>query len=175
MSVATNYVKALSELTSDISELQNISMALASIKRLQKEKKYNLIISSPIISNEEKLAFIKDIINSDEKKIDNLLKLLSKNGRLEFLPEIAKMLEEHIATVKNDYIGYVYSKDGLSNEKMSQIEKKISEKLNINVKLVQKDDERNGVQVYVDVLGVEISLYEDDIKQRLIDNIIKAI
>jgi len=168
------YVKALVQ-TSTKEHLETIYNQLSAINSIAKDDKYKLIILSPIISKEDKVKFIVDALNIEDEKTINLLKLLAMNNRLVELPSIVALLKDTIANLTGDYKGYVYSKEPISESKIAEIESKLSNRFNKNIKLEQKTSNKNGIQVYVDSLNVEIAVYEDDIKSKLIKNIIRAI
>jgi F-type H+-transporting ATPase subunit delta len=168
------YVKALVETTTK-EHLETIYNTLKTIEVVSKDNKYKLIILSPIVSNEDKVKFISELLNIQDEKVINLLRLLANNNRLMELPSFVRLLKDIIANLTGDYIGYVYSKDSLSESKIAEIESKLSARFNKNIKLTQKPSDKAGIQVYVDSLNVEIAVYEDDIKAKLITDIIRAI
>jgi len=96
-------------------------------------------------------------------------------NRLAELPALVALLKDTIANLTGNYKGYVYSKEALAEAKISEIESKLSNKFGKNITLEQKISDKAGIQVYVDSLNVEIAVYEDDIKTKLIKNIIRAI
>ena len=168
------YVKALVETTTK-EHLETIYNQLSAINAVAKNDKYKLIILSPVISNDKKVEFIVEALKIEDEKTINLLKLLSLKNRLAELPALVALLKDTIANLTGNYKGYVYSKEPLSEGKIAEIESKLSNKFNKNIKLEQKTADRDGIQVYVDSLNVEIAVYEDDIKEKLIKNIIRAI
>ena len=168
------YVKALVETTTK-EHLETIYNQLSAINAVAKNDKYKLIILSPVISNDKKVEFIVEALKIEDEKTINLLKLLALKNRLAELPALVALLKDTIANLTGNYKGYVYSKEALSESKIAEIESKLSNKFNKNIKLEQKTADRDGIQVYVDSLNVEIAVYEDDIKEKLIKNIIRAI
>ncbi|NPA56048.1 MAG: F0F1 ATP synthase subunit delta [Epsilonproteobacteria bacterium] len=168
------YVKALIQTTTK-EHLEEIYNQLAAITQVAKDDKYKLIISSPLISGDKKVEFLVESLGIKDQKAVNLLKLLAANKRLSQLPELLSLLKDAIADITGNYKGYVYSHEALAESKIAEIEDKLSKKFNKNITLEQKLTDRSGVQVYVDSLNVEIALYEEDIKNRLIQNIIRAI
>lgn len=175
MSSATrNYVRALFAVATK-EEMSSVYNNLKPIKEVVKTKKYKLIISSPLISDEEKLSFIKSFMKDVDSKTDNILKLLIQNSRLEMLPNFIDELNELICQVTSNYKGVIYSKDELSESVIKDIEDKLSDKTCKNISLTPATFDKDGVKVFVEVLNIEISLYNQDIRDRLIDNIIKAI
>jgi len=168
------YVKALVE-SATKEHLEVIYNSLTPLMEISKDEKYNLIISSPLIRKDKKIEFIIDILSIEDKKIENLIKLLVENNRLKELPSLIFLLKDKIAELTGDYNGFVYSKDNLEESKIAEIETKLSNKFNKNIKLTQKSSDKDGIQVYVDSLNVEIAVYENDIKAKLITDIIRAI
>ena len=168
------YVKALVE-SATKEHLEVIYNKLTPLMEISKDEKYNLIISSPLIRKDKKIEFIIDILSIEDKKIENLIKLLVENNRLKELPSLIFLLKDKIAELTGDYNGFVYSKDNLEESKIAEIETKLSNKFNKNIKLTQKSSDKDGIQVYVDSLNVEIAVYENDIKAKLITDIIRAI
>jgi F-type H+-transporting ATPase subunit delta len=168
------YVKALVETTTK-EHLETIYNQLSAINAVAKNDKYKLIILSPVISNDKKVEFIVEALKIEDEKTINLLKLLALKNRLAELPALVALLKDTIANLTGNYKGYVYSKEPLSESKIAEIESKLSNKFNKNIKLEQQTADRDGIQVYVDSLNVEIAVYEDDIKEKLIKNIIRAI
>ena len=168
------YIKALVETTTK-EHLETIYNQLAPVSAVAKDEKYKLIISSPVISNEKKVDFIVESLKVEDSKTINLLKLLSLKNRLNQLPALVAVLKDTIADLTGNYKGYVYSKESLSESKVAEIETKLSNRFNKNIKLEQKTSDRDGIQVYVDSLNVEIAVYENDIKAKLITDIIRAI
>jgi len=168
------YVKALVETTTK-EHLETIYNQLVAIKEVSKSEKFKLIILSPVIDNNKKVEFIIDTLKIDDEKVKNLIKLLSLKNRLNQLDSLVDLLKDTIANLTGNYKGYVYSKDSLSESKIAEIESKLSKRFEKNIKLEQKVSEKAGIQVYVDSLNIEIAIYEDDIKTKLIKNIIRAI
>jgi len=168
------YVKALVETTTK-EHLETIYTELTPLIQLAKSEKYNLIITSPLISKDKKVEFLVELLGIKDEKVINLLKLIVENDRLKELPQAVILLKDILADITGNYKGFVYSKEALAESKIAEIESKLSAKFGKNIKLTQKTTQRSGVQVYVDSLNVEIAVYEDDIKAKLIENIIRAI
>jgi F-type H+-transporting ATPase subunit delta len=168
------YVKALVDTTTK-EHLEEIYTKLTPLVELAKCNKYNLIITSPMITNEKKVEFLVELLEIKDEKVINLFKIIAENRRLKELSKLVFLLKDIIAEITGNYKGFVYSKESLVESKLAQIEAKLSKRTNKNIKLIQKKIDKNGIQVYVDSLNVEIAVYEDDIKAKLIENIIRAI
>ena len=168
------YVKALVETTTK-EHLSVVYNSLLPITEVAKNLKYKLIITSPSIKNEEKVNFLVDALKIDDEKTINLLKLLAIKNRLTELPSLIAILKDTIADLTGDYKGYVYTKQNLSETKLKEIENKLSEKFNKNIILEQRLSDKDGIQVYVDSLNVEVAVYEEDLKSKLVKEILRAI
>jgi F-type H+-transporting ATPase subunit delta len=168
------YVKALIE-TESVDRLQDLYSVLSKVNDFSDVQKYNLIITSPILSNDEKVKFLVDLLQVNDEKAVNLLKLLAQNNRLKELPELVFLLKDAIAFLSGSYEGYVHTKEPINENKVKEIEEKLSKKFGKNINLTQSQSNKDGIQVYVDSLNVEVAVYEEDIKTKLITNIIRAI
>jgi len=168
------YVKALVKTTTK-SHLEDIYNQLVYVKELSKNSKYKLIIFSPIISKEEKIEFLISTLNITDTKVINLLKLLAENNRLNELPILVSLLKDIIAELTGNYKGYIITKNRISESKIAEIESKLSKRFNKNIKLEQGLSDKEGIQVYVESLNVEVAIFEEDIKEKLIKDIIRAI
>jgi len=168
------YVNALVKTTTK-DHLESLYLELLPLVELSKSEKYNLIISSPLVSKSKKVEFLIDILNIKDQKLKNLFKLISKNDKLKELPLMVALLKDIIANLTGNYKGYIYSQESLTESKVADIESKLSKKFGRNITLTQQTFDKEGIQVYVDSLNVEIAVYENDIKAKLIENIIRAI
>ena len=169
-----NYVKALSEVSTKM-ELEEIYNSLKPVTELASDDKYRLFIASPILSDAEKVEFLTTSLNISNKKVENLIKLLAENGKLKFLPVLVRELYEELCNETSNYRGVIYSNENLSSERVAIIEENLSKKVGKSISLTNEVVERDGIKVFVDVLDLEVSISNDDIKNKLIQDILKAI
>lgn len=172
--VAKKYVKALIS-SVDLGELENFSIIFDSLSRAFKNKKFKDIILSPEIDNSKKESFLLSIVNSKNSKIENLLKLIVKNGRSADIPEISKVLNHELAIKKNEFDGLLISNQKIDEDDLKDIEQKVSKKLGATIHLKSVVKDYNGLKVEIDDLGVEIALSTDRLKSQLVEHVLKAI
>ncbi len=170
--IVEKYTKALMSSLND-DEIVEIYEAIAKIALVANNPKFILIVKSPLLSLDEKLKFLIDLAQNDDKKLVNFLKILLINKRIDLIREIHQNLYEKVSEYLNTYAGIVEGKVGESV--LKELEKKLSEKFNAKIKLQLKESDLNGVRVFVDVLNVEVGLDENKIKRDLVNQILKAI
>lgn len=170
--IVEKYTNALMNTLSD-NEIVEIYEAIAKIASVANEPKFILIVKSPLLSLDEKLKFLIDLAQNDDKKLVNFLKILLINKRIDLIKEIHQNLYEKVSKYLNTYAGVVEGKVG--ENVLKELEKKLSEKFNAKIKLQLKESDLNGVKVFVDVLNVEVGLDENKIKRDLLNQILKAI
>ena len=170
--VVEKYTKAfLASLDKD--EVAEAYEAIARIALVAKDPKFILIVKSPILSVEEKLQFLSEIAEYKNKKFINFLRIILENKREDLFKEIHTSLYEKVSKYFNTYAGVVEGK--VSEDMLKEIENKLSQKFNAEIRLLLKEKDINGIKVFVDILNVEVAINEDKIKSDLINDILKAI
>jgi F-type H+-transporting ATPase subunit delta len=154
-------------------EVVEVYEAIARLALVAKDEKFILIVKSPLLSVDDKVKVLSEIADCKNEKFLNFIRILLENKRMDLIKEIHQSLYEKVSKLFNTYAGVVEGK--VSEETLKQIEKKLSEKFNADIKLQLKESELNGLKVFVDVLNVEVSIVEDRIKQELLNKILKAI
>ena len=170
--VVEKYTKAfLASLDKD--EVAEAYEAIARIALVAKDSKFILIVKSPMLSVEEKLQFLSDIAEYKNEKFINFLRIVLENKREDLFKEIHTSLYEKVSKYFNTYAGVVEGK--VSEDMIKEIENKLSQKFNAEIRLLLKEKDINGIKVFVDILNVEVAINEDKIKSDLINTILKAI
>ncbi len=172
--LAKKYVKALVD-GRDLKLISNVSNDLEKISKVFENEKFSQIISSPEISNSEKVEFVISLFKKPDNVLVNLIKLLAEKRRLNLLFDINEELKAQIAKLDNKYIGVVYTNQELSKDYVSSIETQFSKRFNVNLSLSQNVCDYDGIKVDIDGLGVEISFSKDRLKSQMIDHILKAV
>ena len=170
--IVEKYTKALMD-SIEQEKLSEIYEAIKKVASVANNPKFILIVKSPIISMDEKIKFLIEIAGNDNKKLVNFFKILLINKRIDLIKDISQNLYEKVSMLLNTYYGVVEGK--IQENILQELEKKLSEKFNANIKLRLKESELNGVRVFVDVLNVEVGLDENKIKRDLLNQILKAI
>jgi len=167
--VVLRYVEALFAEKS----LNKILLDLEKLSLAYEDEKFKEIISSYEVKKSEKVELLNTLTSN--KAVKNLVRLLAEKNRLDILPQIYTELNKKINISKNIYTGVVYSKDKLSPKEIKELEKKFSKKFDINLSLVNKNGQYNGIKVEIEDLGVEIGLGLDLVQSQLKDFVLKAV
>jgi len=172
--VAKRYVKALVE-GRDVKALTSLGKNLNEISTAFTDEKFNAIVSSPEVTDSQKVELVKSLVKKADESLTNLVKLLGEKRRLNLLPSIAKELNIQIAKINNKYVGVIYTNEKLSGDYVSSIETQFSKKFDVNLSLSQNVGDYDGIKVDIDGLGVEISFSKDRLRSQMIDHILKAV
>ena len=122
------------------------------------------LLSSCLISNEEKDEIIDKVFKSEEEYIRNFIKIIFINKRgnclIKILNEFIKTCNENL-NIKD---GIIYSVNKLSNEQIEKIQESLSTRLNCKVELTNSLDEKllGGVKV-----SIEDKIFDGSIKNKL--------
>jgi len=171
--IVEKYVNALLNSLSSDDEIVEIYEAISRVSLIANESKFILIVKSPLVSLDDKIKFLSQLAESKNEKLINFFKILLINKRIDLIKEIQQNLYSKVSNYFNTYAGIVEGK--INEETLKELEKKLSEKFNANIKLQLKERELNGIKVFVDVLNVEVAIDENRIKNNLIKQILKAI
>lgn len=172
--IAKRYVKALID-GRDVESATAICNDLKTISSAYGEDKFISIVTSSEVNSEDKVKLVLSFVDNASAELTNLVKLLGTKKRLEIIPAIASELESQVAKMNNSYTGVVYCNKELSTDYISTIEKKFSEKFNVQLSLSQNVCDYDGIKVDIDSLGVEISFSKDRLKSQMIEHILKAV
>ena len=135
--VSERYAQALLELVSDNLSKEDILKELLDITESVKGSgDLNKVMTSPVISNDEKKNVISKLFeNTTNKVILNLLKLLVDKKRFSMLESITKEYKNEINRINNLLIINVTSAIDLTEDEKSAIKDKLSNILNKNIEL----------------------------------------
>ncbi len=172
--IAKRYVKALIQ-DRNSSSIEYICEELNVISQAFHSEKFVSIIYSSEIKTTEKVNLILSFLKKPKKELENLLKLLGTNKRLNLIPDLVKELDAQISNMNNSHLGTVYTNTKLTKKHLSSIEKQFSEKFEVNLSFSQNVCDYDGIKVDIDSLGIEISFSKDRLKTQMIDHILKAV
>ena len=172
-SLYVRYSSALLLLAKEESKVKEYKEAIKSLLELfTSNEEINTYLKSYFVSDEEKFAFVDRLTKPyGLKSLSSFIKLLIKKHRFNSFKYIAN---EFISDA-NESIGvsegYVYSTTPLDKLELAKIEKAISKKMNQNVELINKIDDRliGGVKVVVHdhVFDGSIKAKLETLKQNL--------
>lgn len=146
--------------------LQNVSMCFDN-------ERFVNIISSPLVQRDQKQELVLSIVNINSDKFSNFIKLLSRNNRLNLIPNLYAYLNQYIDVVNGKYKLIIYSSFMLSDDEMEIITSSISKKTGVSLHPVQKSTNEEGIRIFIDSLFIEISFIRNQFNKSIKDHLLK--
>jgi F-type H+-transporting ATPase subunit delta len=172
--IAKRYVNALSEVATSEQKAE-YSEVLNAISELLKDDSVTERLTSPLISSADKTAFILDGIKGSDANLENFIKILGENSRLNLIPTIAKSLNQELQKESNEYEGVVTSTNALSDADLEGLQNSLKTYTGSTIKLTQTQSDVEGIRVSVEDLGIEVNFSKQRVKEQLIDFITKSL
>jgi F-type H+-transporting ATPase subunit delta len=172
--IARKYALALVTVTSN-EELEVITIYINGIRELFNDSKFMDILSSPIITKDEKVAIITDKLSEAPAKFINFIKILAESDRLEIIPQISEELLVIQSSESNTYTGYVESDTEFSSKKIEELKTTLSSRLGISLDLQTRRNDYDGIKVEIPDMGLRIDYSQSHIKEQMLVHILKAI
>ncbi|MCE3037846.1 F0F1 ATP synthase subunit delta [Helicobacter anatolicus] len=173
-SIAKRYVKAILQ-SWNFEQLEKLLKDLNLLQIACKTKDFQDAMHSPYLNFMQKQKMIFELVDSQDKQIHNLLSILLQNNRIEILPYIYDLIQQHIAFEKKVYHGDIYSKEELDEKIVASIQDKLARHFEVSLNLVQHRYEKDGISLKIEGLGVEISFSKERFFDDLKSYILKAI
>jgi F-type H+-transporting ATPase subunit delta len=149
--IARPYAQAVFDLARDEKALDAWSEALATARSLLADGAVVEYLSTPSLSNAERLEFLSGLVTSasgtsnilagEDKKGSNFLKLLLEYGRVSVLPEISEHFEVLKADVENTIDVTITSASALSDAQLSTLVDALKARFGRDVNLETQVDE----------------------------------
>jgi len=173
--IANRYVNALVDVTST-EQRAEFSEVLTAIAGLFEDDSVAEMLTSPLVSADQKTSFVLDGLGEDcDIKLQNFIKIIGENGRLDLLPTVARKLNQAIQKETNEYEGVVTSSNTLGDAEFADLEASLKTYTGSNIKLTQVQSDLDGIKVSVDDLGIEVNFSKQRVKEQLIDFITKSL
>ena len=173
--IAKRYVKALGEATGSAS-LANIADVFNAIAACFEDKKFLQIMENPDVAKAEKASILLDAVKSaDSEKLNNFMKLLVENGRIDIIPAMAEEMRKEIARSSKNYSGVVYSNEEIDAKTLADLSAGLGKKVDATVVLEFRKSDYNGLKVEVSDLDMEINFSKSRVNAQLVEHILKAI
>jgi len=173
--IAKRYVKALLS-DSDTAFAQNITILFESLAESFKNEKFLNIVANTEVPTADKTALLLEAVKpAESERVNNFVKLLVENKRINIIPAIAEVLRKNLANTTKTYNGTVYSDADIKTTVLDDLSKGLSKKYDSTIVLAFEKTDFNGIKVEVDDLGIEINFSKDRINSQIIEHIIKAI
>jgi F-type H+-transporting ATPase subunit delta len=173
--IAKRYIKAL-KAGSNLESMGSMSDIFSELADAFKDDKFVSIIQNPNVNMQDKSKILLDAVkNANSDKINNFIKLLAENKRIDIIPAIAKELKKDVAKSTKTYNGVVYSDSVIDAKLIEGLSAGLSKKFNSKISLKSVKNDFSGIKVDVEGLGIEINFSKDRIDSQIIEHIIKAI
>jgi len=173
--IANRYVNALVDVTSS-EERSTFSEVLSTVAGTFEDNSVAEMLSSPLVSAEQKTSFVLDGLGKgSDAKLQNFIKIIGENGRLDLLPTIAKKLNQAIQKETNKYEGVVTSSNTLSKAELTELQNSLKTYTGSTINLTQEQSDLDGIKVSVNDLGIEVNFSKQRVKEQLIDFITKSL
>ena len=173
--IAKRYIKAMNA-DADKASIQNMASVFSVLADSFKDEKFVQIIGNPNVSSNDKAEILLEAVASaDSSKVNNLIKLLVENKRINIIPAIAKELSKEIARSTKTYTGLVYSDTKITIKTMKELSDGLGKRFDSKISLTYVKDDFDGIKVDVEDLGIEINFSKTRIDSQMIEHIVKAI
>jgi len=173
--IAKKYIKAIKS-DSDLESLKSVGEVFSTLANSFSNDKFLSIIANPQVSGNDKSDILLDAVKSaSSEKINNLIKLLVENKRINIIPAIANELQKDIANATRTYSGIIYSNSNIEMKIIDELSSGLNKKFDSTISLTFIKSDFNGIKVEVEGLGIEINFSKDRIDSQIIEHIIKAI
>ena len=107
--IAKKYTQALVDSIQNPAELESTLQILKNISLAFRDKKTSDLLASPFLNKQQKEDLILSVLDKNNQKIQNLVKLLNSAGRLSLIPYIALELEKKMLALKKEYAATLVS------------------------------------------------------------------
>jgi F-type H+-transporting ATPase subunit delta len=173
--IAKRYIRAIKE-SVDTAAFENICTVFDAIAAEFEDPKFEQMINNPEVSDSEKEAvLLAGVKGAKSIQLDNLMRLLVENGRVEIIPAIATEMKKEIARDKKSYSGVVYSNDAMDPKSMADLGKDLGKKVGADITLEFVKTDFDGIKVEVEDLGIEIDFSKSRMNMQVVEHILKAI
>jgi len=173
--IAKRYIKAIKS-SFDIESMENITSVFSALAESFKDEKFINIIDNPNVAANDKLDILLDAVKSaGSKEVDNFVRLIVENGRINIIPAIAEEMRKDVANTTKTYEGVVYSDSDINAKVVQDLSDGLSKRFDSKITLEFMKNDFDGIKVDVEDLGIEINFSKTRIDNQIIEHIVKAI
>lgn len=173
--IAKRYIKAIKS-SSNVASMEDMAAVFSTLAESFENDKFIQIIDSPSVSANEKSEILLESVKSvNSNEVNNLIKLLVENKRINIIPAIAAEMKKDMANTSKTYEGVIYSDTDIDAKVITELSKGLSKKFDSKITLTFVKNDFDGIKVNVDALGVEINFSKTRINNQIIEHIVKAI
>ena len=173
--IAKRYIKAIKD-SVGVDSMENMTSIFSALSKSFKDEKFINIIENPNVVANDKLNILLDAVKSaNSKEVDNFIKLIVENGRINIIPAIAEEMRKDVANTTKTYEGVVYSDSDIDAKVIQDLGAGLSKRFDSKITLEFMKNDFDGIKVDVEDLGIEINFSKSRINSQMIEHIIKAI
>jgi F-type H+-transporting ATPase subunit delta len=173
--IAKRYIKAIKD-SSGIDSMESMTSVFSALAESFNDEKFVNIINNPNVSTDDKLSILLDAVKAtDSKELNNLIKLIVENGRINVIPAIAEEMRKDVANTTKTYDGIVYSDSDIDAKVVQDLSDGLSKRFDSKITLKFIKNDFDGIKVDVEDLGIEINFSKTRIDSQIIEHIVKAI
>lgn len=170
--VASRYAKALLEIAIENNSIDAVLRDMNFLLETSNDiRDFELLITSPVINADKKLAIFEKIFHSFEKISKSFITLITKNGREAYLPVIAKSFEDQVKAHRGIVPMTLISAVPLDSKVKDSIIAKVQASVKGQLEIEEKIDESliGGFVVRMGDTRIDASVLSqfNNLKQRL--------
>ncbi len=140
--IARPYAQAAFDLAKDKNDLKSWSEMLALAAMIVSDEQVHRLIGNPEVSKDDLVELILNVAGEGLDTVGrNFIRVLSGNGRLNVLPEIVILYEQHRAEAERYIDAEVISAFPLSDAQQQTLVESLKSKLGRDVRLTASTDE----------------------------------
>jgi F-type H+-transporting ATPase subunit delta len=173
--IAKRYIKAIKN-SSNFTSMEEMTVVFTALAESFKDDKFVQIIDSQSISLSQKSEILLEAVKpANSNEVNNLVKLLVENKRINIIPAIAEQMKKDIAHTSKTYNGIIYSDTDIDSKVIAELSSGLSKKFDSTITLTFIKNNFDGIKVNVEALGIEINFSKTRINSQIIEHIVKAI
>lgn len=168
------------------------SHLIQNLASLLKDERLRSVIASPLIKRDDKLKLMLSLLDDlggaakrggankkdkenkedEQTKLINFLSLLALNGRLNLLPKIYQEVRKLELLESNTHELTVFSNhdprnDPANTKLLEEIRGMLAKELGVKLVLAYEYENVEGIRLYVDTFGVEVSFMRENFLQAM--------
>lgn len=172
--VARKYAQALqSSFSKD--GLEEVVQALEGMVVFYENAEFLEVIGSPYYPSHVKEELLESVLEDQDSRLRNFVRLLGEHKRLEILPDIYQELLAWMQREKNTYRGYLHTNQEVSLEQLKRLEQEVSARLQIDLSLKALLEDIEGIKLSIPGLDLEIAFYKDNFFRQLKHHVMEAV
>ena len=165
MTAATEYARALFELSEELSTTECVMRDFTSLAALIRDNpSYTKLLDTPAVPKEERIALINEALGSFDTHLLNLTKILAEHHKTHLLPKIFDEYSSLYDSANGIVRAEVISAVPLSEEQLLRLTNKLSERCKSTVKLTAKVEPELLGGLKLRYLGIQL---DGTVKSRL--------